>query len=172
APKDRLRELRDFLGFTRNVIVQASCHGSDNRALVDALLASRGRARGVATVEPDVTDEELEALHAAGVRGIRFNYLRRLAERPPDDVVRGLATRIRRLGWRVVVYFEAPDLPRIYHLLAGLPTVVVVDHMGRPDVSQPTDHPEFRLFLKLLRDHGHVWSKLSGAERLSITGPD
>jgi 2-pyrone-4,6-dicarboxylate lactonase len=172
APKERLWEVRDFLGFSRNVIVQASCHGSDNRSLADALRASRGLARGVATVERGITDAELRALDAAGVRGIRFNYLRRLAERPADDVVRGLAERIRPLGWHVVVYFESPDLPEIYELLAGLPTVVVVDHMGRPDVSRPVDNPAFGLFLRLLRESGHVWSKVSGAERLSVRGPD
>jgi 2-pyrone-4,6-dicarboxylate lactonase len=172
APKERLFALRDLLGFSRNVIVQGTCHGSDNRAMVDALQASSGRARGVATVERGVSDAELRDLDAAGVRGIRFNYLRRLAERPPDVVVRELAERVRRLGWHVVVYFEAPDLPEIYELLAGLPTPVVVDHMGRPDVSRPVDNPEFELFLRLLRENGHVWSKVSGAERLSVAGPD
>ena len=172
APKEKLFELRDFLGFSRNVIVQASCHGFDNRALVDALRASRGHARGVATVERGVTDAELRLLDAAGVRGIRFNYLRRLGERPADAAVRELAERIRPLGWHVVVYFEAPDLPELYELLAALPTVVVVDHMGRPDVTRPPDNPEFGRFLKLLGEHGHVWSKVSGAERLSLRGPD
>jgi 2-pyrone-4,6-dicarboxylate lactonase len=172
APKERLWELRDFLGFRRNVIVQASCHGSDNRAMVDALDASRGLARGVATVERGVTDAELRALDAAGVRGIRFNYLRRLADRPDDGVVLELAARIRALGWHVVVYFEPQDLPEIYDLLAGLPTVVVVDHMGRPDVSRRLDNPDFGLFLRLLRENAHVWSKVSGAERLSVSGPD
>src|SRR3954451_15891862 len=78
APKEKLWELRDFLGFERNVIVQATCHGADNRALVDALVNSNGRARGVATVRESVSDEELQRLHAAGVRGVRFNFVKRL----------------------------------------------------------------------------------------------
>src|SRR5687768_17903312 len=72
ASKEQLFALRDHLGFARNVIVQATCHGADNRALVDALAASGGRARGVATVAADVTDAELRMLHDAGVRGTRF----------------------------------------------------------------------------------------------------
>src|SRR5262252_10781719 len=78
APKEKLFALRDFLGFERNVIVQATCHGNDNRALVDALIGAEGRARGVASVGRDVTRDELDHLHAAGVRGTRFNFVRRL----------------------------------------------------------------------------------------------
>src|SRR5919106_4558732 len=69
ASKEQLFALRDFLGFDKNVIVQATCHGTDNRALVDALRASNDRARGVATVDRRITDAELQDLHAAGVRG-------------------------------------------------------------------------------------------------------
>ena len=78
--------LRDHLGFARNVIVQATCHGRDNRALVDALRASAGRARGVASIAPDITDAELQELHDAGVRGIRFNFVKRLVDATPNEV--------------------------------------------------------------------------------------
>ena len=83
APKAKLFALRDFLGFSRNVIVQASCHGPDNRALVDALVNSDGKAKGVAVVDPEVTDKELGELNAAGVKGVRFNFLPRLADELP-----------------------------------------------------------------------------------------
>jgi len=75
------------------------------------------------------------------------------------------------LGWHIVVYFEAPDLAERWDLFASLPTPVVVDHMGRPDVSQPLDGPEFTQFTRFMHEHGNVWSKVSGAERLSISGP-
>src|SRR5512146_454325 len=87
APKEKLFELRDFLGFDRNVIVQATCHGADNRALVDALKASNGRAKGVATVRAEVTDRELEELDAAGVKGVRFNFVKRLVDFTPREVL-------------------------------------------------------------------------------------
>ncbi|MFT3763062.1 MAG: amidohydrolase family protein [Pseudoxanthomonas sp.] len=171
ASKAQLFALRDYLGFARNVIVQATCHGADNRALVDALKASDGRARGVATVRRDVGDAELHELHEAGVRGVRFNFVRRLVDFTPKDELVEIAGRIAALGWHVVVYFEAADLPELWDFFTALPTTVVVDHMGRPDVTQPVDGPEFELFVKLMREHGNVWSKVSCPERLSRSGP-
>jgi 2-pyrone-4,6-dicarboxylate lactonase len=171
ASKAQLFALRDHLGFSRNVIVQATCHGADNSAMVDALKASNGRARGVATVRRDVTDAELRALHEAGVRGVRFNFIRRLVDFTPKDELMEIATRISPLGWHVVVYFEAVDLPDLWDFFTALPTTVVVDHMGRPDVAKPIDGPEFALFIKLMSEHPNVWSKVSCPERLSVSGP-
>jgi 2-pyrone-4,6-dicarboxylate lactonase len=171
APKETLFARRDFLGFERNVIVQATCHGTDNRALVDALVHSGGLARGVASVDRNVSDAELKALHEAGVRGTRFNFVRRLVDFTPREVLAEIARRIAPLGWHVVVYFEAPDLPDLWDFFTALPTVVVVDHMGRPDVGQPVDGPEFSQFVRLMSEHQNIWSKVSGAERLSKSGP-
>jgi len=171
ASKDQLFALRDHLGFDKNVIVQATCHGSDNRALVDALKNSNNKARGVATVKRDVSDAELQDMHAAGVRGTRFNFVKRLADFTSREVLLEIANRIAPLGWHVVVYFEAQDLPELYDFFTALPTTVVVDHMGRPDVSKPVDGPEFELFVKMMREHDNIWSKVSCPERLSVSGP-
>ena len=171
ASKEQLFALRDHLGFDRNVIVQATCHGADNRALVDALQASAGRAKGIATVRRSVSDSELEQLHAAGVRGVRFNFVKRLVDFTPKDELMEIAARIHRLGWHVVIYFEAVDLPDLWDFFTSLPTTVVVDHMGRPDVSKPVDGPEFELFIRFMREHSNVWAKVSCPERLSIAGP-
>jgi 2-pyrone-4,6-dicarboxylate lactonase len=171
AGKEQLFALRDFLGFERNVIVQATCHGADNRALVDALRASGGRARGIATVRDTVTDVELQELHAAGVRGVRFNFVRRLVDPKPDAYYRAIIDRIAPLGWQVVVYFEAADLAERWEFFTSLPTTVVVDHMGRPDVAQPVEGPEFQRFVRLMAEHENVWTKVSCPERLSRVGP-
>jgi 2-pyrone-4,6-dicarboxylate lactonase len=171
ASKEKLWALRDFLGFERNVIVQGTCHGTDNRALVDALRSSDGRARGVASVTPDVTDSELAELHDAGVRGVRFNFVKRLVDVTPPAVLLAVASRIAPLGWHVVVYFEAEDMPQLAPFIASLPTIVVVDHMGRPDVQLPLEGPAFERFVRFMREHANVWSKVSGAERLSVSGP-
>lgn len=171
ASKDQLWALRDYLGFSRNVIVQATCHGADNRALVDALHHSNGLARGVATVKASVTNEELQALHAAGVRGVRFNFVKRLVDALPFDSLQSIANRIKNLGWHIVIYFEAQELPELYDFFTSLPTTVVVDHMGRPDVSKDVDGPEFGLFIKLMQENPNFWSKVSCPERLSQEGP-
>ncbi|SIT67250.1 amidohydrolase family protein [Microbacterium sp. RU33B] len=171
ASAEQLFALRDRLGFDRNVIVQATCHGSDNRALVDALRRSGGRARGVATVRRDVTDAEIAELHEAGVRGVRFNFVKRLVERLDTAALEEIVHKITPLGWHVVIYFEAEDLPELYDFFSGIPTDVVVDHMGRPDVGKDPDGPEFGLFLRFLRENPNVWTKVSCPERLSLTGP-
>ena len=171
ASKQQLFALRDKLGFERNVVVQATCHGADNRALVDALESSKGKARGVATVKRNVTDAELHEMHAAGVRGVRFNFVKRLVDFTPKDELMEVANRIAPLGWHVVIYFEAVDLPELWDFFTALPTTVVVDHMGRPDVTKPVDGPEFALFEKMMREHTNIWSKVSCPERLSVAGP-
>ena len=171
AGKNELFKLRDFLGFERNVVVQATCHGADNSAMVDALRAADGQARGVATVRPDVTDEQLAELHEAGVRGVRFNFVKRLVDPKPDEYYHGIVERIARLGWHVVLYFEAADLAERWEFFTSLPTVVVVDHMGRPDVTAPVDGPEFGRFLTLMRDHPQFYAKVTCPERLTVAGP-
>ncbi len=171
AGKAKLRALRDYLGFSRNVVVQATCHGADNRAMVDAVSSSNGLARGVATVRRSVTDAELAAMDAAGVRGVRFNFVKRLVDTTPRDELVEIATRVAKLGWHVVIYFEAAELPELYDFIASLPATVVVDHMGRPDVTKPVDNPEFALFEKLMADNPQVWSKVTCPDRLSASGP-
>lgn len=171
ASAAQLFELRDHLGFDKNVVVQATCHGADNSAMLDALRRSGGKARGVATVRRSVSDAELKTMHEAGVRGVRFNFVRRLVDFTPKDELMEIAQRIKPLGWHVVIYFEAVDLPELWDFFTALPTTVVVDHMGRPDVSKPVDGPEFALFLKFMSEHPHVWSKVTCPERLSMSGP-
>lgn len=171
ASKEQLFALHDHLGVSRSVIVQATCHGADNSAMIDACLASGGRARGIATVRKHVTDAELQRLHDAGVRGLRFNFIKRLVDFTPKDELMEIAHRIAKLGWHVCIYFEAQDLPELWDFFTELPTTVVVDHLGRPDVTKPVDGPEFELFLKFMRENKNIWSKVTCPERVSVTGP-
>ncbi|GAA3800058.1 amidohydrolase family protein [Amycolatopsis tucumanensis] len=170
ASKEQLFALRDHLGVSRNVIVQATCHGADNSAMVDAVRASGGRARGVATVRPEVSEAELRELDAAGVRGVRFNFVRRLVDAAPHEALSTIARKIAPLGWHVVLYFEAADLPELAGFFGSLPAPLVVDHMGRPDVRKPVDDPEFGRFLRFV-ERNDVWVKVSCPERLSVSGP-
>jgi len=171
APKEKLFALRDFLGFEKNVIVQASCHSKDNRAMVDALEASSNRAKGVAFVGEEVTDAALKAMDRAGVKGVRFNFVRRLVDFTPRDVLERIAARIAPLGWHIVVYFEMQDLPDLEPFFTALPTTVVVDHMGVPDVKKGVDHPENQRFHRLMAAHENFWVKVTCPERMTVAGP-
>jgi 2-pyrone-4,6-dicarboxylate lactonase len=171
AGKDKLFALRDYLGFERNVIVQATCHGKDNRAMMDACRTAGDKARGIASVGSDVTRAELEEMHGAGVRGVRFNFVKRLVDATPKEVFLSIADRIKEFGWHIVVYFEAQDLEELEPFLKQLPTTIVVDHMGRPDVTKGVDHPDFQRFIRLLEDNKNIWTKVTCPERLSVNGP-
>ncbi|HFC04400.1 MAG TPA: 2-pyrone-4,6-dicarboxylate hydrolase [Rhizobiales bacterium] len=171
APKEKLFALRDHLGFARNVIVQASCHGTNNDALVDALITAGDLARGVAVVSPDISMDELQQLDQAGVRAVRFNFVKRLVDATPKEVFLKTAEKIARLGWHIVVYFESPDLQELIPFLKQLPTIVVVDHMGRPGIAKGVDHPDFQRFMDFMAANQNIWSKVSCPERLSLSGP-
>jgi 2-pyrone-4,6-dicarboxylate lactonase len=170
ASWEQLFALRDFLGFEKNVVVQATCHGSDNSALLDVLERADGKARGVVTVKSDVSVEELERMHALGVRGVRFNYVKRLVDPKPDDYYRAIIEKIRPLGWHVVLYFEPSDLREKKDFFNSLNIPLVIDHMGRPDVSKPLDNEEFEMFLDFMRGNADVWCKVSCPDRLTVTG--
>jgi 2-pyrone-4,6-dicarboxylate lactonase len=170
ASSEQLFALRDFLGFEKNVVVQASCHGSDNSAMLDALDRSNDMARGVATVTPAITTDELASMHARGVRGVRFNYVKRLVAPKPDAYYRGIIEKIKPLGWHVVLYFEPSDLQEKYDFFTSLGVPVVVDHLGLPDVTKPLDNPEFELFQCFMRENSQVWSKVSCPDRVTVSG--
>ena len=117
AGKAALFALRDHLGFSRNVIVQASCHGKDNAAMVDALASAGELARGVAVVDKSISVTELQSMDRAGVRAVRFNFVKRLVDTTPWADFLAIAAKIEPLGWHIVVYFEAPDLAELTPLL-------------------------------------------------------
>ena len=171
APAERLFALRDHLGLSRNVIVQATCHGSDNSAMLDAIARSDGRARGVAVLAPDVSDRELDRLHDGGVRGVRFNFLKRLVGDAPKESYVRVAERVAERGWHLVVYFELTELADLAPFITALPGTIVIDHMGRPDVSAGLGDPGFARVLDLMRRDERFWIKVSCPERLTVAGP-
>lgn len=171
AGKDQLFALRDHLGFARNVIVQATCHGKDNSAMVDACRTAGDLARGIASVGADITEAEIAEMDQAGVRGVRFNFVKRLVDATPQEVFLSIADKIKAFGWHIVVYFEAQDLEELEPFLKKLPTILVVDHMGRPDVTKGVDHPDFQRFVRLMAENENIWSKVTCPERLTKAGP-
>ncbi|MBX9665500.1 amidohydrolase family protein [Novosphingobium sp.] len=165
AGPDMLFALRDHLGFARNVIVQASCHGTDNAATLHAIAKSNGLARGVAVVDPAISEADLHALHAGGIRGIRFNFLKRLVDDAPKDKFLEVANRLPA-GWHVVIYFEADILEELRPFMDAIPVPLVIDHMGRPDVRQGPDGPDMRAFRALLDAREDIWFKATCPDRL------
>ena len=169
AGPEQLFALRDHLGFARNVIVQASCHGSDNRATLNAIARSNGKARGVAVVDPAISEDELAKLHEGGMRGIRFNFLKRLVDDAPKDKFLEVAGRLPA-GWHVVIYFEADILEDLRPFIDAIPVPLVVDHLGRPDVTQGPDGPDLRAFRRLLNSRPDLNFKPTCPDRLDPTG--
>jgi predicted TIM-barrel fold metal-dependent hydrolase len=170
APKERLAALHAVLGIDRAVIVHASCHGRDNRVTLDAIASSGGCYRGVAIVDDSASDRELAALHEGGIRGARFNFVKHLGGVPDPVVLDSVVERVRPLGWHVVVHLDAIDIVELAPLLRRLPVPFVVDHMGRVKAGAGLEQPAFKALLELAA-LDNCWIKVSGAERVSTTGP-
>ncbi|MGN6495744.1 MAG: amidohydrolase family protein [Tsuneonella sp.] len=165
ATPEMLFALRDRLSFSRSVIVQASCHGTDNSATLAAIAKSGGTARGVAVVDPAIDEAELAALHEGGIRGVRFNFLKRLVDHAPRDKFLEVSRRLPA-GWHVVIYFEAELLEELRPFMAAIPVPLVIDHMGRPDVRQGPDGPDMRALRALLGSRPDIWFKPTCPDRL------
>jgi predicted TIM-barrel fold metal-dependent hydrolase len=164
-----LAALHAHLGLSRAILVQASPHGSNNSAMLDAIASSNGRWRGVAIVGQDVTDRELARLHDGGVRGVRFNFVRHLGGAPDLDVVLRIQARIKPLGWHLVLHLDAEDILTYSEFFRRFTIPFVIDHMGRVDAAHGLDQEPFRLLLELMRNE-LAWVKVSGAERVSAAG--
>ena len=169
AGPEKLFALRDHLGFSKNVIVQASCHGTDNSATLNAIAVSNGKARGVAVVDPAISEAELAKLHEGGMRGIRFNFLKRLVDDAPKDRFLEVSRRLPA-GWHVVIYFEADILEELRAFMDAIPVPLVIDHMGRPDVTQGPDGPDMKAFRSLLDSRPDIHFKPTCPDRLDPPG--
>jgi predicted TIM-barrel fold metal-dependent hydrolase len=167
APKEMLAALHAHLGIERVVIVQASCHGTDNAAMLDAIASDPSRYRGVAIVDETFTDADYERLHQGGVRGVRFNFVKHLGGAPDMTVFFGVLDRIKDRGWHVVLHLDAPDIVPLSDMIARLPLPFVIDHMGRVPAAAGLDQPGLRALLELSRLE-NFWVKVSGAERISM----
>jgi predicted TIM-barrel fold metal-dependent hydrolase len=167
APKEMLRALHDHLGVERSVIVQASCHGKDNAAMLDCIASDPKRYRGVAIVDDTFTDKDYDTLHAGGVRGVRFNFVKHLGGAPDIGVFDRVIDRIKSRGWHVVLHLDAPDIIPLSPMMRKLPLPFVIDHMGRAPAKDGVDQPPLRALLELSRLE-NCWIKVCGAERISM----
>jgi predicted TIM-barrel fold metal-dependent hydrolase len=167
---DDLLALHGRLGVDRAVIVQTTVYKADNRAMLDGIARSNGRWRGVALIDESFDDAAFRALHEGGVRGVRFGFVRHLGGVPDLALVRRTAARIAPMGWHLVLHLDAGNIPEFIDFFDEFSLPVVVDHMGRVPVRDGRDQAPFRLLLELLK-RPNWWVKVSGAERISETGP-
>jgi len=170
APKEKLAALHAHLGLSRAVLVQASCHGTDNSAMLDAIASSKGAWRGVAMVPHNVSQIELQRLHAGGVRGVRYNFVKHLGGMPELAVVESMVARIAPMGWHLQLHLDADNIAELRGFLRGLKVPFIIDHMGRVSARQGLDQPAFRQLLELMKDVERAWVKISGPERVSVAG--
>lgn len=168
APVEHLRALHARLGVSRAVIVHASCHGSIMDVTLDAIASSGGKYRGVAVVEDTITDRELARLHAGGIRGIRFNFVKHLGGVPDLNVFYRLLARIKPMGWHIVLHFDAGDLLEQRELLERIDVPFIIDHMGRVRAADGLAQQPFQALLNLFRNNPLAWIKICGAERVSV----
>jgi len=171
APKEKLRKLHDTLGIERAVIVQASCHGTDNAATLDAIAASHGRCRGICNADMTFGKRDFEALNDNGIRGVRFNFVRHLGGAPDLGQMRSIVDKVAHLPWHVELHFDAKDLLEYEAVLDEMPLPVVIDHMGRAAVRDGIGQAPFRALLAKLGASEQLWVKVSGCERISALGP-
>lgn len=167
APKEALEALHAQLGVDRAVIVQASCHGPDNRAMLDALASNPKRYRGVAIVDDSFRDADYRSMHEAGVRGVRFNFVRHLGGSPDMQLFYRVLDRIKGLGWHVVLHLDAGSIIPLSEMIRKLPVPYVIDHMGRVPASAGVEQAPFRALLELVKDD-RCWIKVCGSERISM----
>src|SRR5579864_3201544 len=144
APKESLAALHKILRIERCVIVQASCHGTDNRAMLDAIATSGGRYRGVAIVDESFSDQDYADLHEGGIRGVRFNFVKHLGGMPDMKVFRHVFERIRPLGWHLVLHLDAADISELSGTFRNLPLPFIIDHMGRVKAGAGLRQEPFR----------------------------
>jgi D-galactarolactone isomerase len=168
SPTPAYLAMRRRLGLSRTVVVQPSGYGADNSCTLEAMAAMGASARGIAVVEPRVSDAELERLTAAGMRGIRYFML------PggilPWESLEGMATRVGNFGWHVQLQLDGRLLPERESLLKRLGGTLVIDHNGKFLEPVPVDHPSFKCLLRLL-ENGRTWVKLSAPYETSKKGP-
>jgi predicted TIM-barrel fold metal-dependent hydrolase len=167
APKEMLKALHDHLGISRAVIVQASCHGSDNRAMLDALAWRPEHYRGVAILDGNTPGTDIPVMHRAGVRGARFNFVKHLGGSPDMTVFSNILRRIKPLGWHVVLHVDAPDIIPLSDMMRGLTLPFVIDHMGRVPAKDGVDQKPLEALLDLAK-LDRCWIKVSGSERIDM----
>jgi len=173
VPDARLEEFRMLqkrIGTSRNIVVTPSAYVTDNRVTLDAIAKLGGNARGVAVIHPAITDAELKALAAGGIRGIRFSLTGVTNNATSIDMIEPLSKRVNALGWHVQINMTADQIVAAEDLWNRVPSALVFDHMGHVPQPAGLSHPVFKVIRKLV-DKGRTWVKLSVTYDNTKDGP-
>jgi predicted TIM-barrel fold metal-dependent hydrolase len=171
-PQD-MAVLHKALHVKRVVIVTPSVYGADNSATLYGMKARGANARGVAVIDEKTPDKDLDAMAAAGIRGIRLNLA--TAGQQDAAAARGRITaaieRIKGRNWHLQIFTGADVIPGIKDLVFGSPVPVVFDHFGGIKTALGPAQPGFADLIELVRA-GNAYVKLSGVYRASTQAPD
>jgi len=168
APAARYQEVQATLGLSRAVVVQPTGYGFDNRCTLGAIEQLGANARGIAVIRQDVADAELQRLHRAGIRGVRYMMLP--GGLLPWESLETLAAHVAPLGWNINLQLDGRELPYREAMLGKLPGRLVIDHIGK-FLGPVTVQDEAFLSLRRLLEQGRCWIKLSAPYESARKGP-
>lgn len=171
SPLGHYHQLMAHLGIDRGVVIQPMAHGHDNSVTLDAIARSDGRLMGVAKVDDTFADKDLDALHAGGIRGVRFNMIAESGGTGNLALIDTVVNRIKDRGWSLTIHAKPDGLVQNAAWLAAIPIPTIIDHYGRISFGDGMAQPAFQTLLGLLRNHEHIWAKISCIERCSAKGP-
>jgi predicted TIM-barrel fold metal-dependent hydrolase len=170
SPFEGLQRLHEVLGIERAVIVHASCHGSDMRATLDAIARSGGKYRGTAIIDEGYSEKDFQKMQDGGIRGVRFNFVQHLGGRPDMAFFNRTVSRLKEMGWHLILHLDAQDLVELRELFMKIPVPMVIDHMGRVVAAKGLQQEPFKVLQDFMKNQ-NTWVKVCGAERVSSKGP-
>jgi len=170
ADKHALKRIHDMLGIERAVLVQASCHGIDNRGMLDAIKTSNGAYRGVCIANDTISENDFQDMHDSGVRGVRFNFVKHLGGAPDLAMMKAVLDRVKLLGWHLVIHVNAEDLIEYEDFFNKIDMDIVVDHMARVPTSEGVGQQAYQILLDVMQRE-NWWVKVCGAERIAVAPP-
>lgn len=170
SPFEGLQKLHSILGIQRAVIVHASCHGSDMRVTLDGIARSKGAYRGTAIIDSSCTDRQFETMHAGGIRGVRFNFVKHLGGRPDMAFFQKTVSKVKEMGWHLILHLDSDDLAEFKDLFTKVSVPMVIDHMGRVKAAAGLEQEAFKILMGFMKNE-NFWVKVCGSERVSSMGP-
>ncbi len=169
APIEHYFSIAEKIGLQRGILVTPTVHGYDNSVMHDAIAKADGRLFGMIRANPDLTAQDNKDLHACGVRGVRFNFIRRLKGEFDKERFLGVVSCMDSLPWAIDLHTEPHVIEERADLIRSLPLPVIIDHFGLIDAYKGLQQPAFVVLLQLLST-GNVWLKISSADRQMVRG--